>query len=78
MNRREFLATGAVASVANAGLSGVADAPVTHQASGVKVGEVTHESAIVWARLTAGAARPNGGAARSRSAGRRRIRKRPT
>ncbi len=52
LSRRDFLATGAaIATAASAGQA--ADLPGPHQASGVKVGEVTDTSAIVWTRLTA-------------------------
>ncbi|MBA4188867.1 MAG: alkaline phosphatase [Planctomycetaceae bacterium] len=60
VSRRKFLAVGAIA----AGLPAVAPAadPPTHrQASGVKVGEVTESTAIVWTRLTAGVGRNDDG-----------------
>ena len=50
MHRREFLATPFAVVLNNI-------APQTHQATGVKVGEVTENSAIVWMRLTASAFR---------------------
>jgi len=56
LSRREFLAAGAVVAAAPVGGFG-ADAPSHHQATGVKVGEVTDTSAILWARLTANGAR---------------------
>ncbi len=58
-SRRAFIAGAtvvAVASVANG-----ADAPTHRQASGVKVGEVTDTTAVVWARLTASATRNTDG-----------------
>lgn len=56
VSRRTFLAAGAIAAgLPPLGLA--ADPPAHHQASGVKVGEVTDTSAIVWTRLTAGTAR---------------------
>ena len=60
LSRRAFLATGAVVA-ANAPAA-AADPPAPRQASGVKVGEVTDSSAIVWVRLTAHAARNADGA----------------
>lgn len=60
LSRRQFLATGAVlASAASTGHA--ADQPAPHQASGVKVGEVTDRTAIVWTRLTAGVSRNSEG-----------------
>lgn len=56
LSRRELLATGAVLA-ATASSWGTANLPSPHQASGVKVGEVTDTSAIVWTRLTLGAVR---------------------
>ena len=56
LSRREFLVSGAVlAATASAGQAAASSPP--HQASGVKVGEVTATSAVVWTRLTAAAAR---------------------
>lgn len=61
--RREFLATGSAAYLA-AGptpADGREIAATSRQASGVKVGEVTESSAIIWGRLTAAATRNQGG-----------------
>ena len=61
--RRQFIKQSAViAGGAMAGplIAAEGDAPV-HQASGVKVGEVTDSTAIVWTRLTASPARNNSG-----------------
>jgi alkaline phosphatase D len=55
LSRRAFLATGA--AVVAAPVASGAGAPTHHQASGVKVGEVTDTSAIIWTRLTIGASR---------------------
>ena len=64
-NRRKFIATSAAAG----GMVGVAAVPwsapaadsmpdpASRQASGMKIGEVTDTSAIVWTRLTANATR---------------------
>src|SRR5256885_1618056 len=61
LSRRQFLAAGAaLAATATAGPA--ADTPAPRQASGVKVGEVTDTTALVWARLTAEAARNADGA----------------
>lgn len=60
LSRRAFLATGAV--VAAVAPAAAADPPSHRQATGVKVGEVTATSAIVWTRLTANAARNADGA----------------
>src|SRR5262245_14943499 len=57
LSRRKFLA-GSIVGVAAAGaLTNAADAQDanTRQATGVKVGEVSDTSAIVWMRLTANA-----------------------
>lgn len=52
-SRRKFIA-GSLASVAAGGvLLGAQDPAATRQATGVKVGEVTDTSAIVWMRVTA-------------------------
>lgn len=50
ISRRGFLASSAVLSATAAGYT--ADQPSTFQASGVKVGEVTGSTAIIWTRLT--------------------------
>jgi alkaline phosphatase D len=61
MKRREFLAASVGASLLlSADQVSAADAPAAHLASGIKVGEVTDRSAIVWARLTAAATRVDG------------------
>src|SRR5688572_24399299 len=53
VSRRKFIA-GSLASVAASGvLLGAQDPAATRQATGVKVGEVTDTSAIVWMRVTA-------------------------
>jgi alkaline phosphatase D len=61
VSRRRFLAASALAlPIVNAAL--VADAqPPAKQATGVKVGEITDSSAIVWTRLTANSARNDSG-----------------
>jgi alkaline phosphatase D len=61
-SRRQFLAAGATAGIL-AGLDAAAagEPPASRQASGVKVGEVTESSAIIWARLTAQPTRNNEG-----------------
>src|SRR4051794_30653125 len=61
VSRRQFLAAGAAAAVVTRGLAGAADAAPPRQATGVKVGEVTDSSAIVWTRLTAATARNGDG-----------------
>jgi alkaline phosphatase D len=58
--RREFLAGGVIAAVAPA-VASAAEPPAHRQASGVKVGEVTDTTAIVWTRLTASGERNDGG-----------------
>lgn len=50
--RRAFLAASAVAPGLISSSGTAADPKVTHQATGVRVGEVTADSAIVWTRLT--------------------------
>ena len=60
-SRRELLAAAPAAGLLALAGNG-AQAPESRQASGVKVGEVTDTSAIVWARLTAAPARNAGGA----------------
>ena len=62
LSRREFIATGAAIATA-APVVSAADEPTPRQASGVKVGEVTDTSAIVWARLTADETRHTSGTA---------------
>ena len=67
LNRRSFLArsTAAVATTATmqelVSYSHAADSPLTYQAMGTRVGEVTPTSAIVWTRLTANPTRNVGG-----------------
>ena len=61
LSRRAFLATGAVVAALPA-LAEAADPLPQRQATGVKVGEVTDTSAVVWARLTANPARNADGA----------------
>ncbi len=51
VTRRKFLA-GAVAGATAAAVAHAGEAAVSHQATGVKVGEVSENSAIVWMRLT--------------------------
>jgi alkaline phosphatase D len=62
ISRRAFLLNSAAVT---AGVSGWSPAPPliaeTRQATGVKVGEVTSDSAIVWMRLTANSTRNNQG-----------------
>lgn len=53
MRRRTFLTTSACAAASIALADGPNPDPGTRQATGVKVGEVTARSAIVWTRLTA-------------------------
>jgi alkaline phosphatase D len=61
LSRRAFLATGA--AVAIVPVVGPAADPLPHrQATGVKVGEVTDTSAVVWTRLTANPIRNADGA----------------
>ena len=59
VSRRKFLAASAAGATAisAAGVPALAgsDSPTSRQATGVKVGEVTDTSAIVWMRLTANA-----------------------
>lgn len=62
---RKFL----VATVLNAGLALVALSQETRQATGVKVGEVTDSSAIVWLRVTARAGRNADGLVRKGKVG---------
>ena len=53
VTRRSFLsAAGGAALVAGLNRPAVADEPTSHQATGIKIGEVTPNSAIVWCRLT--------------------------
>ncbi len=59
LTRREFLATSAVCLAA--GPSEAEEAAAARLAGGVKIGEVTDTTAIVWARLTAAAVRNRGG-----------------
>lgn len=70
LNRRKFLQTSAatVPALTLAGSASVAQAaagesgkPAIHQATGVKVGEVTPTSARIWTRLTASPTRNNAG-----------------
>ncbi|MGC3966708.1 MAG: alkaline phosphatase D family protein [Pirellulales bacterium] len=67
LDRREFLqaaaAAGGVLPLANVVAVTAADpkSPEIHQATGVKVGEVTATSARIWTRLTKSSARNNGG-----------------
>ena len=64
LNRRRFLAASAGTALALPLIDtahAAADAPVSHQATGVKVGEITPTSAIVWTRLTAASRRNNQG-----------------
>lgn len=66
VSRRTFVSqssavlAGSLLAAPDAGF-GATDAAGTRQANGVKVGEVTPVSAIVWTRLTASAERNNGG-----------------
>jgi len=60
LSRRRFLATSA-AIAATASTTLAQAQPTPRQASGVKVGEVTDTSAIVWVRLTASETRNAGG-----------------
>lgn len=61
LGRREFLAAGVAAgTLLTADPIFAADPPTTRLASGIKVGEVTDRSAIVWARLTAASKRNDG------------------
>lgn len=53
ITRRSFVAGTAALAAVGPGPLGAADGPPTHQATGTRVGEVTPDSAIVWARLTA-------------------------
>ncbi|MBM3784721.1 MAG: alkaline phosphatase [Acidobacteria bacterium] len=57
-SRRELFALGLSSAVYSAATPGE-----THQASGVKVGEMTSESALVWTRRTAASIRNNAGVA---------------
>lgn len=50
ITRRQFIRTSAVAAVASPLVAAAAGEP--HQATGVRVGEVTDSTAIVWTRLT--------------------------
>lgn len=59
LNRRDFLA--ASGAILAAGTLNAAEPIDSRQASGVKVGEVTDRSAIVWTRLTAAATRNQDG-----------------
>jgi alkaline phosphatase D len=63
VTRRAFLTAGAAACLSAApGVAADNDAAATtRQASGVKVGEVTDASAIIWTRLTAAGSRNQGG-----------------
>src|SRR5262245_18231928 len=61
LQRRQFQTAGAGAGLLlHADSILAADAPTARLASGIKVGEVTDRSAIVWARLTAAVARFDG------------------
>jgi alkaline phosphatase D len=61
-SRRTFLAaTATTAIAANATDASTRDKPTTHQATGVRVGEITSTSAIVWTRLTKYSTRNNEG-----------------
>jgi alkaline phosphatase D len=67
LNRRSFvvksavLAAGSVAAARWGKLTALAAGSETHQATGIKVGEVTDTSAIIWTRLTASSLRNNQG-----------------
>jgi alkaline phosphatase D len=62
LSRREFIAAGAIVAAGAPVVSG-ADEPTHRQASGVKIGEVTDTSAIIWTRLTANETRHTSGTA---------------
>jgi len=57
MNRRTFLATGVAASVIEPQLGLASPEATSRQASGVKVGEVTSNTAMIWTRLTVSSTR---------------------
>ncbi len=62
VSRRTFLAaTATTALSANDAISDTRDKPTSHQATGVRVGEITPTSAIIWTRLTKHATRNNKG-----------------
>ena len=69
LNRRTFIAksavmtAGSLAAIRSSQLVALAAEGETRQATGVKVGEVSDTSAIIWARLTAASARNNEGVA---------------
>ncbi len=60
LSRRAFIAAGAVIAVAS-NLDAEEARPTHRQATGVKVGEVTDTSAIIWTRLTANPVRNSEG-----------------
>jgi len=65
MRRRDFLVQTSAAGVAAAVAPSLAWAdPDSRQATGLKVGEVTDSTAIVWMRVTAGGARRSDGVVR--------------
>lgn len=62
LSRRTFLAaTATTALAANAAAANTRDKPTAHQATGVRVGEITPTSAIIWTRLTKHSTRNNEG-----------------
>lgn len=62
LSRRTFIAaTAGTAIAAQTATSNAAEDKVVHQATGVRVGEITSTSAIVWTRLTKHTTRNNDG-----------------
>lgn len=65
INRRTFVAAPSAALVLAASSQGsVASpepSPPPHQATGLRIGEVTHDSAVIWTRLTVNSERNNAG-----------------
>jgi len=65
ISRRTFVAAPSVALVLAASSQGSAAGseklPPSRQATGLRIGEVTHDSVVIWTRLTAKAERNNGG-----------------
>ncbi len=60
LTRRAFVAATAAAAAVGPDALGAADGPTARQATGVRVGEVTADSAVLWARLTAHPKRADG------------------
>ena len=61
VSRRQFISTSAGAVLASTMSNALAAVAESHQATGVRAGEVTDSTAIVWARLTKHPARNNEG-----------------